>query len=101
MRGQVVITGKRAAGQEIVHGFVELDAHGRVLMIDQNIHPHARFLAHADLDVIRHFQQGLNAAGLPQPQDEVVIKGLVALGADIDGLAQPIGVQGDDSPAVQ
>ncbi len=32
---EVIIAGERVAGEEIVHGLVELDAHRRILMIEQ------------------------------------------------------------------
>ena len=62
VRRQIVISCQRAARQEIVHGFVELDAHGRVLMVQQEIEAEIPFLPHADFDGVRNFQQRLHAA---------------------------------------
>ena len=35
MRREVVIAGEGVAGEVVVHGFVKLDAHGRVLVVEQ------------------------------------------------------------------
>jgi len=43
-------------------------------MIEQKEDARAFLLAHADFDVFRNFEQGLQPAHLTQPQNEVVIK---------------------------
>src|SRR5882724_4188193 len=91
---EVEITGDGRAGEEIVHGLVELDADGGVLVVQQEIDAGVFLLAQADLDGVGHFQEGLDVAGLPEPDDEVLVKMLVAHGADVDGLAEAEIVQG-------
>ena len=65
MRWEVVIAGKVVAGQEIVHGFVELDSEWRVLMIQQEEHLGVFLLAHADFDVVGDLEQWMEIAKLP------------------------------------
>src|SRR6266850_2214390 len=57
-------------------------------------------LAQADFDIIRHLEQGMEVTQLAQPGEQVVVEMLVALGADIDGLAQTEGVHGHRRAAV-
>ena len=51
-------------------------------------------------EFIRHLEQGMEVAQLAQPGDQIVVEMLVALGADIDGLAQTEGVHGHRRAAV-
>src|ERR1043165_3210159 len=88
VRRQIVIAGKGIAGKEIVHRLVKLDAQRRVLVVQQEINPGIILLAQAHLDIIRHLEQRMEIAKLAQPRDEVPIKVLMALGADVNGLAQ-------------
>ena len=57
------------------------------------------FSPHADLDVFGHFEQRMQAAHLAQPGDEVVVKMLVAHGADVNGLAEAEVVHRHGRPA--
>ena len=95
VRRQIVVAGEGVAGEKIVHRLVELDAHGRILVVEQKINARAFLLSHADLDVFRHFEQRMQGAHLAQPDYEVVIKMLMAHGADVDGLAETEGVRRD------
>src|SRR5208282_147408 len=70
MRRNVVVAGERIAREEIVHGFVELDADGRVLVVEQEENAHAFLLAHADFDVFGNLEQWLQPAHLAQPDGE-------------------------------
>ena len=72
-----------------MHGFVKLDADGRILVIEQEEHPVIVLLPHADFYVFWHLEQWLYGAHLPQPRDQIMIKMLVALRADVDRLAEP------------
>ena len=99
VRREVVVAGEGVAGEEIVHGLVKLDAHGRILVVEQKKDAHAFLLAHADFDVFGHFEQGLQAAHLAQPRNEVVIKMLVAHRADVNGLAEAEVVHGHGGAA--
>ena len=56
VRRQIVIARQRAPGQEIVHRFVELDADGRVLMVQQEIEAEISFLPHTHFDGVRNLQ---------------------------------------------
>ena len=99
VRRDVVVAGERVAREEIVHRFVELDADGRVLVVEQEENAHAFLFAHADFDVFGNLEQRLQSAHLAQPDDEVVIKMLVAHGADVNGLAEAEGVHRHGGPA--
>ena len=59
MRWEIEVASKRAAGEKIVHGLVKLDAHGRILVIEEEINARVFLLAHGDLHGVRHFEKGL------------------------------------------
>ena len=94
MRWQIVITGKRLARQKIVHRFEKRDADRAVLMVEQEIDFHVVLLPHADLDLVRHFEQGMNVAHLPKPREQIGVEMLMALGADVNGFTQAEGMHG-------
>src|SRR5262249_7434898 len=91
---QVEISGNGCAGQKIVHGFVKLDAERRALMVEKEIDVSVISVSHADFDLVGDLEQRMNIAHLPKPGEEVGIEMLMALGADVDGLAQTEGVHG-------
>ena len=68
-------------------------------MVQQEINPGVVFLSQADFDGVGHFEQRKEIAQLPQPDDQVVVKMLVAHGADVDGLAEAEGVHRHGGPA--
>ena len=88
MRREVIVAGKGVARQVVMHRLVKLDADGRVLVVEQKVNAGAFFFPHADLDIFRNLEQRVQGAHLAQPGNEVVIKILVALGADVNGLAE-------------
>ena len=93
VRRQIVRPGEGRAREEVVHRFVELDAHWRGLMVEQEENFPIVRLAHAHFHVVRHFEQRMETAQLPQPHGEVVVKVLLAHRADIDRLAESERVQ--------
>ena len=68
VRRKVVVAGEGVAREEVVHGLVKLDAHGRILVVEQKEDARAFLFAHADFDVFGDFEQGLQAAHLAQPR---------------------------------
>ena len=56
---EVVVAGEGGVGQEVVHRFVELDAQGRGLMVEQEKHLGAGPLAHAHLDRLGDLEEGM------------------------------------------
>jgi hypothetical protein len=89
VRLQVEISGNGCAREKIVHWLVKLDPEWRALMVEEEEDVGIVSMAHADFDLIGHFEQGMNIAHLPKPGDEIGIKMLMALGADVDGFAKP------------
>ena len=75
-----------------MHRLVKLDAHRRVLVIQQEENLRAFLFPHAHLHGVRHLEQRMQIAHLAQPGDEIVVKMLVALRADIYRLAQAVGI---------
>src|SRR5258705_13995824 len=67
VRRQIVASGERVSGQEIVHRFVKVQAHRRTLVIQEEENPLAVLLTHTDLDRVRHFEQWVEAAEIAQP----------------------------------
>ena len=59
---QIAITRDGVPGKEIVHRFIELNAQGRTLMVEQEVNPGIAFLAQADFDIFRHFEQWMEVA---------------------------------------
>jgi hypothetical protein len=57
---EVVIAAEGPFGQKIVHRFVEGDAHGGVLVVEQKEYLGALLLPHADFHRIGHFEQRCN-----------------------------------------
>lgn len=92
---EVVVAGDVCAGQVIVHRLVKLDANRGVLVVKQEKHLRSLLLAEADLDRVRHLDQRMQAADLPQPNHQVVVKRLLALRADVNGLAEAKVVQSE------
>ena len=94
VRLQVEIAGKCVACKEIVHRFIKLDAKGRTLMVEKEKDVGIVFLAHADFDLVRHFEQRMNVAHLTKPSDQIGVEMLMALGADIDSFSKAKSVHG-------
>ena len=78
MGWQIVVSGESISGQKVMHRFIELEPKWRVLMIQKEIYPGIIFLPQTDLNVIGHFQQRMQVAQLPQPNDQIIIEVLVA-----------------------
>jgi hypothetical protein len=91
---EVKVSRDGCAGEEIVHRFVKLNAVGGGLMIEKEVNVCIVPVTHADLNLIGHFEQGMNIAHLAKPGDQVRIEMLVALGADVNGFAQAECVHG-------
>ena len=64
-------------------------------MIQQEIEPRVLLLPHADLDGVRHFQERMQIAKLAQPDNQVIVKMLVAHRPDVNCLAEAEGVHRD------
>lgn len=64
---EVIISGKRITREKIMHRFVELNPHWRILVVEQKKHPGAVLFPHADLDVFRNFKQGMEIARRAKP----------------------------------
>ena len=87
MRGQIIIAGKGAAGQEIMHWLIKTDANGGILVVEEEIDLHLIFLPHAHFDGVGHFEQRMNAAHLPQPDNQIMIKGLLTDRSKVNGFS--------------
>ena len=61
---EVEISRDGCSGEEIVHGFVKLDAVRRGLMVEQEVDVGIVPVPHANLDLIRHFEQRMKVAHL-------------------------------------
>lgn len=85
VRREIVVAGEGLAGQKIVHRLVEGDAHGGILVVEQEINLLVALLPEADFDVVGHLEQRMEVAQLARPQDQVEIKTLLADRADVDG----------------
>src|SRR5205823_13326112 len=71
-------------------------------MVEEEINPRVAFLAQADSDGGGHFEKRKQIAQLAEPDDEVVVKALMAHRADVDRLAEAKGVQRQGrAPAVK
>src|SRR6185369_8104529 len=99
MRLQIIVARECITGEEIMHRFVELNSYRRSLMVQQEKNAGIVFLPHADLDGIGHFEERVEVAHLAQPDDQVAIKGLMTLRADVDGFAKPIRIHGHSRAA--
>jgi hypothetical protein len=99
VRLEVKVSGNSCAGQEVMHGLVKLDAEGRSLMVEEEKDVGIVFVAHADLNLIGHFEQRMNIAHLTKPGNEVGIEMLMALSADVDGLSKAERVHGHGGTA--
>ena len=64
---QVIIARESVAREEIMHRLVKLDTQRRTLMVEKEKDSAIVTLPHANLDRIRHFQQRMEVADLPQP----------------------------------
>ena len=95
VRGEVVVAGEGAAGEGVVHGLEEGDAHGGILVVDEEVDFDAVALPHADFHGVGHLEQRVDADELAQPDHEIVVELLVAHGADVDGASTAEGVRGD------
>src|SRR6266496_5181671 len=82
-----------------MHRFIELNANRRILMVEQEVNPGVVFLAQTDLHRVGHFKQWKEVAQLAQPNDQVVVKMLMALCPDVYGFAEAEGVHGQRRPA--
>src|SRR5437899_9107751 len=91
---QVVIAGNVVAGQKVVHRFIKLDAHRRILMVEQEKNVRIFPGSHADLDVFRHFEQRMEIAHLTQPSEEIDVKMLMAERPDVNGFAKAKRIHG-------
>ena len=54
---QIVITSESAGREKIVHRFVKLDSHGRILVIEEEINSRVSALPQAHFDGVGNFQQ--------------------------------------------
>ena len=63
-------------------------------MIQEEKHLRIVLLTEAHLDVVRNFQQWMKIAKLSQPDDEITVKMLMALGADVNGFPESKSVHG-------
>src|SRR5476651_912906 len=61
-------------------------------MVEEKINAGAFFFPHADLNTFGNFEEWMEVAHLAQPENKIVVKMLVALGADVNGLAEAEGV---------
>jgi len=77
----------------------ELDAQGRRLVIEEEENAQIVPLPHRDFHAVGDFEQRVEAAQLAQPHHEVGVKVLVALGADVNGLAQAESIHRDRGAA--
>ena len=89
---EVEISGNGGAGEEIMHGLIKLDAVRGSIVIEQKINVGVVFVAHADFDLIGHFDQRMDIAELAEPGDEIGVEMLMALGADVNRFAEAEGV---------
>ena len=94
VRLEIEISRDGGAGEEIVHRLVKLDAVGCRLMVKQKEDIRIVFVAHADFNLIGHFEQGMDVAQLAKPRDEVGVEVLMTLCANVDGFAKAEGVHG-------
>ena len=94
MRLQVEVSGEGIAGEKIVHRFVKLNAVGGGLMIEKEVNVCIVPVTHADLNLIGHFEQGMNIAHLAKPGNQIRIEMLMALSADVNGFAKTECVHG-------
>lgn len=92
VRRDVVVSGEGLAAEEIVHWFVELQAHWRVLVVEQKEDLGVVFLAHADFDSVWNFNERNDAALCAKPGDKVIIEILVADESEINGFAIAVSV---------
>jgi len=69
MRLEVVISGKGVASEEIMHRLVELEPQWRTLMVEEEKDAVVVALTHTDLNGIRDFEQWMEIANLPEPDD--------------------------------
>lgn len=61
---EVKVSRNGCAGEEIVHGLVKLYAVWSSLVVEQEKDVGIVSVAHADFDLIGHFEQGMNVAHL-------------------------------------
>src|SRR5438270_13790320 len=88
-----MVAGKSFASQKIMHRFEKRNAHRRVLMIEQEIDFGVLIFPHADLDHVRHLEQRMESAELAEPHHQIVIKKLMADGADVNGSAVAVWIE--------
>ena len=65
----VKISRNGGAAQEIVHGLVKLNPVRCGVVVEEEKDVGIIFVAHADLNLVRHFEQRMNVAQLAEPGD--------------------------------
>src|SRR5437667_7807062 len=68
-------------------------------MVEQEIDSTVVFLPHAHFNHVRHFEQRMDSTELAEPDNEIVVKELMAHGADVDRTPLPVLMHRHSRPA--